>query len=404
MSLSSEQTIKTAGLPSAGISPTNVEAAQTAVLSRDAPVLMVYLEPAPYIVGFVEQVRAVWGGKIDVAYVEINRSQPWDYRVQSDAEVILPGQAAVAIREIRRLLASRGYGLLHLAGWGHPVLVAAMLLAKFYDIPVTIESDTPRPSEPATWRSIVKRLVYPWLFSIPKVFLPGGTRQAAYLRDYGVDEARIRVAQMTVDVERIRSHVGAMKSDISARFRNRFLILADTVLVLYLGRLEPHKGIEDLFQSHDLVSQSHPGVSLLVVGDGSLRAVVQAADAASDSICYAGRLSGDEVWEAYCAADIFVLPSRAEPWGLVVNEAMALGLPVIVSDRVGCADDLVQDGITGLVVRAEAPQQLASAIARLVDSPELRGTMGQSASELISGWTLRNQADRTVTAWRHAFG
>ena len=88
---------------------------------------------------------------------------------------------------------------------------------------------------------------------------------------------------------------------------------------------------------------------LAVAGDGSLRAHVEAIAAKPDCrVTYLGRLSGDDVLRSYLAADLLVLPSLFEPWGLVINEAMACGLPVIVSDRVGCADDLVRPAETGL--------------------------------------------------------
>lgn len=376
--------------------------AEPAVRSQGCRVLMLYLEPAPYIVGLVDRLRGAWDGPLDVAYVEMNRSQPWDYRTQSDTEIVLPNGTTAAIRALRRRIASGRYGLLHLAGWGHPVLVAATLMARLYGMPVTMESDTPRRPEKTTWKTLVKRMMYPWLFSIPKLFLPGGTRQAAYLTDYGVGETRIRVAQMTVDVGRIRAHADGRKAALRAAFRSRLDIPADAVVVLYLGRLEPHKGIDDLLQAYARAAPERPDLYLLIVGDGSLRSDIEAAAAASRTISYAGRLSGEDVWDAYCAADIFVLPSREEPWGLVVNEAMAAGLPVIVTDRVGCADDIVRDNVTGLVVPADAPRSLAEAIARLADSPSLRQTMGQAGEALIAGWTIENQAVRTTAAWRQA--
>lgn len=375
---------------------------ETAARYRDAAVLMIYIEPAPYIVGFVEQVRACWRGPITVVYVELARSQPWGHLSRGDDEFHLAKGMLAAIRDLRRRLGARRYALLHLAGWGHPLLLAALFLARLHRTPVTIESDTPSPASSAGWKSAIKRLAYPRLFALPRIFLPGGTRQAAYLRDFGVEEARIRVAQMTVDVEHIRRRLGDRPSDVRDRFEARHGLRKGDIRILYLGRLEPHKGIEDLLQAYREVVARRPDVSLLIAGDGSLRDRVLAAQAECESIRYVGRLSGDDVWDAYCAADIFVLPSHAEPWGLVVNEAMAAGLPVIVTDRVGCVDDLVQDGVTGLVVPAEKPDRLAAAISRLIESSELRRVMGQRGGELISGWTLRNQAERTVAAWRDA--
>ena len=131
-------------------------------------------------------------------------------------------------------------------------------------------------------------------------------------------------------------------------------------------------------------------VSLLIAGDGSLREWIE--QQAAPPIYYLGRLSGESVWEAYAASDIFVLPSHFEPWGLVVNEAMASGLPVIATDRVGCVDDLVRHGVTGLIVPAEAPDQLLSAMKSLANDPGARRRMGAQAKELIADWTLENAA------------
>jgi glycosyltransferase involved in cell wall biosynthesis len=333
---------------------------------------------------------------VDTAYVAANISQPWNYQVRSDRDFLLPGGFFRATMEIHRRLASGRYALVHLAGWGHPVLLAALFLVKLHRIPVTIESDTHRPPTPSVWKSIIKRLFFPWLFSLPNHFLPAGKRQAAYLQGYGVPARRIQIMQMTVDVEQIKSQVEGRRLKLKERFRGRFGISQHAVCALYVGRLETYKGIEDLLGAHRRVACP---VILLIIGDGSLRNIVLGAETESEWIRYAGRLEGGEILEAYCAADFLVVPSRSEQWGLVVNEAMAVGLPVIISDRVGCIDDLVADEVTGLVVPAESPARLAEAIARLADNADLRTRMEIQGSRLISAWTLANQAANTTTVW-----
>jgi glycosyltransferase involved in cell wall biosynthesis len=115
-----------------------------------------------------------------------------------------------------------------------------------------------------------------------------------------------------------------------------------------------------------------------------------------------GRLSAERVWEAYLLSDIFVLPSHFEPWGLVVNEAMASGLPVIAADCVGCVDDLVEQERTGFIVPAHSPQDLFAAMKTLALDPDLRRRMGVKAKRLIADWTLENTANITVQAWQEA--
>lgn len=367
------------------------------------PVLMVYLEPAPYITAFVENVRAAWPGRIDVAYAAKDRSQPWEHELASQGEFLLPNGLAAAIRRVNSLLVSGQYQLIHLAGWGYPVLLAALVMAKLRGIPVTMETDTQRPVRNSGWKRTIKKLLYPWLLSLPNVFLPGGTRQAAYLRDYGVDDGRIRIAQMTVDVDGIRSRIAGRQAQMRSGVRERLRIPAEAICVLFLARLESFKGVEDLLEVRDIVAAKRNNVVFAVAGDGSLRGMVEAAAAGSDTLRYAGRLSGDEVLEAYCAADVFLLPSREEPWGLVINEAMAVGLPVVITDRVGCADDIVRHEETGLIVPS-SPELIADAVLRLVDDALLRARLGSNGAELISKWTLRNQADRTLAVWQCVCG
>jgi len=142
--------------------------------------------------------------------------------------------------------------------------------------------------------------------------------------------------------------------------------------------------------------------SLVIVGDGSLRDFVAKIVQQNDSIHALGRLSGDSVYQVLSACDVLVLPSHFEPWGLVVNEAMAAGLPVIVSDRVGASEDLVVDGETGLIVKSGDREALQRAIITMGADAVMRQQMAMAAREHISGWTLENEAKNVVKAWEIA--
>jgi glycosyltransferase involved in cell wall biosynthesis len=139
--------------------------------------------------------------------------------------------------------------------------------------------------------------------------------------------------------------------------------------------------------------------ALLVVGEGELRP--QAEVAAGADVHLAGFLNQSELPEAYVAADVFCLPSvHHETWGLVVNEALNFGLPVIVSDKVGCAADLVRPGWNGLVVPAGEPGPLADALEQLVVDEELRRTFGERGCELVGEYSIEACADGIVAACR----
>lgn len=366
-------------------------------------VLAIMMEPAPYSTGLIRELRAVWSGKLDVVYVGRNLTQTWANPPGEVQATFLPQGTLVALRYVVNRLSRSTYDLLHLAGWGHPILLGSMLAAAAKGIPIVSETDTPPPRDEAVWRRLSKALLYPPLFALPARFLPAGNRQTAYLKRYNVKDGHIIHGKMTVDTEAIATFASKFTAQDRAQFRRRHGI-PDTVktVFLYLGRLEPFKGIQDLFDAYIHLRAQRGDVALIVVGSGSLELFVHDAAASLRSVQYLGHLSGERVWEAYCAADVFVLPSRREPWGLVVNEAMATGLPVIVSDSVGCADDLVRHDVTGLIVRAGSSSSLHSAMLQLADDPARRIRMGEEGRKLIAGWTLAEEARIIASAWSAA--
>ena len=119
------------------------------------------------------------------------------------------------------------------------------------------------------------------------------------------------------------------------------------------------------------------------------------------TISFAGRLEGEELWSRLGAADVLLVPSRQEGWGLVVNEAMAAGLPVIVSDCVGCIDDLVIDS-SGTVVQTGDITGMAIAMRNHVKQPEKRREQSVVARKIIAPWTTENWAKNITQAWEHA--
>jgi glycosyltransferase involved in cell wall biosynthesis len=269
-------------------------------------------------------------------------------------------------------------------------------------LPVVVDLDTWRGT-PSRWRGAVKKLVYPQLLKRVTHFAPGGNRQAAYLRSFGVPDEKITTIQMTVDVGGIRQFL-ASEPTAGAIFRQRFGVPTDATMALFLGRLVSLKGLDDLLTAWPQVRVKAPGARLVIAGDGELREKIAEAGAVDSSIHPVGRLSGDDVWRAYAAADYVVAPSHIEPWGLVVNEAMAAGAPVVVTDIFGCVGDLARDNETAIVIPAHAPDRLAEAMTRLALHPAKRHRLASVASEVISDWTIENEARIIADIWRRVLG
>jgi glycosyltransferase involved in cell wall biosynthesis len=196
-------------------------------------------------------------------------------------------------------------------------------------------------------------------------------------------DSDVFVAPQSVEPELFAREVGEAELD---GFRARHE-LGDGPLVLYVGRFVPEKGVEVLLEAW---RASAPGAAtLLLVGDGPLAGRARAAPRTR----LLGALRRPDLAVAYAAAEFALLPSIPtarfrEPWGLVCNEAMHQGRPVIASDSVGAvAGGLVRDGDTGLVVRSGDAAALAEAIERLLGDEDLRRRLGVAARAAVAAYT-----------------
>ena len=229
-------------------------------------------------------------------------------------------------------------------------LIIALLVAKLFRIPSTIESDTPYLERNINYIKFIKRLlIYPIIFTLPDFFLPGGSSQKKHLVKHGVKEEKIIKANMTVDIEKIISYISSIKNKKINIIKSQLKLKTNSKIILFVGRLEINKGIDILLKSFLDLNKEIKDLILLIVGDGSLKIELSREFDKYKNIIFTGRLSDDSLLDLYSIAYLFVLPSRFEPWGLVINEAMASSLPVITSSNVGCNNDLVEDGVNGYI-------------------------------------------------------
>ena len=361
--------------------------------------LLLYNEPTSYLHDFFRLAVQRSTTPLEIFFIIENGSQNWNISIVDLPAVFLPKNYFLAIHAIYSKLKSGRCKFLHLAGWGQPVLATAMLLGWLFRVPVFVESDTQIPFGLPLWKRALKRAVFFFLFRIPTIFLPAGSRQADFFRHYGIADENIVIGQMTVDVDRLIKQAESTTAVDRGKLRAQYSIRQEQELILYVGRLEPYKGISILLEAFAEVLEKFPNAVLLIVGDGSLRQMVQDKAKKIPAVCYPGRLEPDVVYRVQNIADIAVVPSLYEPWGLVVNEFMAAGLPVIATDRTGCVDDLVFDGKTGLVVSAGSRAGLVQALTELLLDPAKRAVMGSAGQQLISGWGMLQAVDIANNIW-----
>ena len=249
-----------------------------------------------------------------------------------------------------------------------------------------------RPAHKAVLKEVALRALFAQVYG-----LYIGEQNRRYFLRYGMPETRLFPARYCVDNAyfRRRAEELAPRRD---ELRARFGIEDDVPVILFAAKLIPKKAPLVLVEAFRRLRERVP-CALLLVGEGELRPEVEAA--AGPDVHLAGFLNQSELPEAYAAADIFCLPSVLhETWGLVVNEALNFGLPVVVSDKVGCAADLVRPGRNGYVVPAGDPAALAGALEELVRDESLRRELGGRGRELVSEYSIEACADGIEAALR----
>ena len=154
-----------------------------------------------------------------------------------------------------------------------------------------------------------------------------------------------------------------------ARYRNEFNLDKEKRYFLYVGRLVPQKNIDLLLDAFIGVSEKAPSWDLIIVGSGPMEAQLRNCIPTNlkNRVHWIGFLQWKELRYMYHLSDVFVLPSKHEPWGVVVNEAMAAGLPVIASDVVGAASELIEDMKSGIIFPVNNKKALISALEKVAD-------------------------------------
>lgn len=233
-----------------------------------------------------------------------------------------------------------------------------------------------------------------------------GSENRRWFKSFKVPDSRMFFTPYCVDNQRLDAEAARLAASRSA-LRQCFGLPDETgPLVLMSSRLIPKKQPLLLLEAFRRV-RLEMKCALLIVGSGELEATIReriAKDNVPD-VVLAGFLNQTQMSRAYAAADLFVLPSAFhETWGIVVNEAMNFSLPVIVTDRVGSAKDLVQEGRNGFIVPADDPAPLASAIARLVSQPDLRHEFGAASHDIVQDWNYDRAAEGIVAATARAVG
>jgi glycosyltransferase involved in cell wall biosynthesis len=284
-------------------------------------------------------------------------------------------------------------------GWVTKTCLQALWACRRLGIPCLVRGEANLLRPRAVWKHVLHRL----LLRHYDAFLAIGSANREFYRFHHCPAPRIFWAPYAVDnaffVEQARARTGRRNE-----LRREFGVRPGAVAFLFAGKLESKKHPTDIFKAAmGLPADLSARIHIIMAGDGPLRRECERlASEWGGSVCFTGFLNQTRLPDAYAAADVLVLPSDAgETWGLVVNEAMASGLPVIVSDRVGCQADLVEEGHTGSVFPCSDVAELGRKMVRMATDDALRQRMGAHARERIGAYSFESVTEGLITALCH---
>lgn len=339
-------------------------------------VLAVLVAPADYTLDLIRNVYQPRG----VDWVFLKGASP-----ASADRGPLTAKPVVGDLPLRKMVATafrllKRHDALILNGWTERFnVVVALLNLAFFRKSMAWESDTPLRIPKNRLKRLAKAL---WLRTLFRRrccwgFAGGSCVHKDLFRHYGMPEGRIVLAPMVVDSVRI------------AAFRPSARPAAAPFRFVCLGRLIALKRVDSVIRAFRGLSAD---AELHVVGEGEEKVRLLRIADGDPRIVFHGAVFGDEKFRLLATMSCLVLFSRDEPWGLVVNEALSMGIPCIVSDEVGARHDLLDGAETGIVVPSGDEDALRAAMARLANDAELCARMSRNAAERMKTWTYREYA------------
>ena len=293
------------------------------------------------------------------------------------------------------LIEKKGTDVAIIHGWGNLFYAAATYQAIKKKIPVLYRTEINKFYDPAAFRPITRihktaRKLKPVMASIlfKKIdgFLAIGSLNREYYLSVGVNPEKIFWTPYSIDDAKFRqARVGAEER---AREEQKLGLGASSFRVLFCGKLIERKRPQDIIEAVAKMP-SRDKVQVIFIGEGELRpGLASLAREKHVQALFPGFINQQSLPVYYSLGDVLVLPSGNEPWGLVVNEAMAMGLPAIVSSMVGCGPDLVCNDESGYICPVGDSSAMATTLEKMISSPALLDRLKQGARSKISGFSL----------------
>jgi glycosyltransferase involved in cell wall biosynthesis len=393
-----------------------VDLLRTLAAAPEAPpirVAAVFPEPTPYRAPLLDRVAALPEIELTVVYAAGTvAGRTWRVEPKHPAVFLRGVRVPGAERVLRHdypltpgivpVLNDVRPDVVVVSGWSTFAAQAAIAWCRLRDVPYVLVVESHDEGPRAGWRRAVKGTVVPPVVAHASGVLVTGTLARNSMIARGAPADRVRVFANTVDVEEFGAQAARLAPG-RPELRSALGASPDDVVVLSVARLAPEKGLAVLVRA--VAEAGDPRLVLVVAGDGGERSRLdQLARETGVRLVLTGDVEWERIVELYVAADVFALLSEREPWAVVVNEAAACGLPLVLSDRVGAAHDLLRDGENGSLVAAGDVARAARALRDLAEDPARRRSQGERSRELARDWGYGPSVDGFLETVREAVG
>lgn len=265
--------------------------------------------------------------------------------------------------------------------------------------PILLQAESPLNQElkKSGLKQKFKKFVLLNVFKKISGFLYIGEQNRLFFKNFQVPDGKLYFAPYAVNNERY-DRLYSEKYGQKMTLRGKHNLPTDKKVILFVGKLFQKKRPWTLLKAFEALPDNH---ALVFVGDGEFKPEMESYVEKNKvkNVYFVGFKNQLELPEFYLLSDVFVLPSgEGETWGLVVNEAMCFGLPIVVSNMVGCSEDLVKEGVNGYKFSLDNVEELTEALLRLNQDPDLTSKMGEKSREIIKNYSHENDVQAIFKA------
>lgn len=272
------------------------------------------------------------------------------------------------------------------------------IIKHFYKkVPLFFRGDSTLINKNAGIKSLLRTRVLTWVYRSVDIALYVGKSNQEYFRKHGVPENKLKYVPHVVDNDRIINS-GLINPDEHLRTIKQKI--GSKRVFLFVGKIEPVKDPFLLLEAY--IAMATPQTMLIFIGEGGLEKQLKEQAVGRGDILFLPFVNQQNIGQAYLLGDVIVLPSISETWGLAINEGMACGLVPVVSNKVGCASDLVDDGVNGFQFQSGNKEELKRKLSELISNDKLM-MFKKNAKAKIEDFTISSNVKKMKAIMKEYF-